>query len=66
MHARPSVAEAKPSIPAVRNGRPNDNVDSDQEVSNTVRSLVQASAAGATGALPAIGRRAFVFDGTTV
>ncbi|MBX3228223.1 MAG: energy transducer TonB [Labilithrix sp.] len=46
-HARPSVAEAAPSIPALRDGRPNDTVDSDQEVSNTVRSLVAASAAGA-------------------
>jgi TonB family protein len=45
-YARPSVTEAAPTIPGVWNGRPNDTVDSDQEVANTVRSLVQASTAG--------------------
>lgn len=48
-HARPSVAEAKPSIPGQWNGRPNDTIDSDQEVSNAVRSIVQASVAGGRG-----------------
>lgn len=48
-HARPSVAEAKPSIPSPWNGRPNDTIDSDQEVSNAVRSIVQASVAGGRG-----------------
>jgi TonB family protein len=45
--ARPSVQEAAPTVPGVWNGRPNDTVDSDQEVANTVRSLIQASTAGA-------------------
>jgi TonB family protein len=52
-HARPAVAEAAPSIPGVWNGRPNDTVDSDQEVANTVRSIVHASMAGG---LPGEGR----------
>lgn len=45
-YARPSVTEAAPTIPGIYNGRPNDTVDSDQEVANTVRSLIQASVAG--------------------
>jgi TonB family protein len=49
MHARPSVAEAKPTIPGVWNGRPNDTIDSDQEVSNAIRGIVQASVAGGHG-----------------
>jgi hypothetical protein len=44
--ARPSVAEGSPSIPGIWNGKPKDTVDSDQEVANTVRSLIQASHAG--------------------
>lgn len=45
-YARPSVAEGPPTIPGVWNGRPNDTVDSDQEVASTVRSLIHASVAG--------------------
>ena len=45
-YARPSVAEGPPTIPGIWNGRPNDTVDSDQEVANAVRSLVHASVAG--------------------
>ena len=45
-YARPSVTEGPPTIPGIWNGRPNDTVDSDQEVANTVRSLVHASVAG--------------------
>lgn len=45
-YARPSVAEASPTIPGIWNGRPNDTVDSDQQVANAVRSLVHASVAG--------------------
>jgi hypothetical protein len=44
--ARPSVAEGAPTIPGIWSGRPNDTVDSDQEVANAVRSLVHASVAG--------------------
>lgn len=44
--ARPAVQEAAPTVPGIWNGRPNDTVDSDQEVSNTVKSLIQASVAG--------------------
>jgi TonB family protein len=49
LHARPSVAEAKPTLPGVGNGRPNDTIDSDQEVSNAIRGIVQASVAGGHG-----------------
>jgi TonB family protein len=47
--ARPSVAEGPPTIPGIWNGRPNDTVDSEQEVANAVRSLVHASVAGGVG-----------------
>lgn len=47
--ARPSVTKGPPTIPGIWNGRPNDTVDSDQEVANTVRSLVHASVAGGVG-----------------
>ncbi len=53
MHARPAVTEAAPTIPGIWRGRPNDTVDSEQEVANTVRSLVHASMAGG---LPGEGR----------
>ncbi len=45
-HARPDVVEGPVTIPAVVKARPNDTVDSDQEVASTVRSLVHASVAG--------------------
>jgi TonB family protein len=45
-YARPAVTEASPTIPGIYNGRPNDTVDSDQEVANTVQSIVHASVAG--------------------
>jgi TonB family protein len=45
-HARPDVTEGPVTIPAVVRARPNDTVDSDQEVATTVRSLVHASVAG--------------------
>jgi hypothetical protein len=44
--ARPSVTEGPPTIPGIWNGRPNDTLDSDQQVANAVRSLVHASVAG--------------------
>jgi len=44
--ARPSVTEAAPTIPGIWSGRPNDTVDSDQEVADTVKSLIAASTAG--------------------
>ena len=43
---RPDVTEGPPTIPAVFNGRPNDTVDSDQEVATALRSLVHESVAG--------------------
>lgn len=45
-YGRPSVTQGPVTIPAAFNGRPNDTVDSDQEVASTVRSLVHASVAG--------------------
>lgn len=45
-NGRPSVAEGTPSVTATYTARPNDNVDSEQEVAATVRSLVHASVAG--------------------
>jgi TonB family protein len=49
-YARPSVAEGAVAVPAVARARPNDTVDSDQEVATTVRSLVHASVAGGIAA----------------
>ncbi|HSO39456.1 MAG TPA: TonB family protein [Labilithrix sp.] len=43
---RPSVAEGPPTITAAFRGRPNDTVDSDQEVASIVQSQVHASFAG--------------------
>jgi hypothetical protein len=45
-YGRPMVTEGPVTIPAVIEGRPNDTVDSDQEVATAVRSLVHASVAG--------------------
>ncbi|MFO0678798.1 MAG: TonB family protein [Polyangiaceae bacterium] len=43
---RPSVTEGPVTIPAATKARPNDTVDSEQEVSDIVRSIVHASTAG--------------------
>jgi TonB family protein len=43
---RPAVAEGPPTITATFRGRPNDTVDSDQEVASIVQSTVHASFAG--------------------
>ncbi len=43
---RPAVAEGSPTITAAFKGRPNDTVDSDQEVASIVQSQVHASFAG--------------------
>ncbi len=48
--ARPDVILAAVSVPSARRGRPSDDVDSEQEVSLTLRSIVHAStAAGVAG-----------------
>ncbi|MBL8611093.1 MAG: TonB family protein [Myxococcales bacterium] len=47
--ARPMVELGTPSIPADTRGRPQDTVDSAQDVSNVLRSLVHASATGGAG-----------------
>ena len=44
--ARPDVTQAAVAVPAIDPARPKDDVDSDQEVATTVRSLVHASTAG--------------------
>ena len=44
--ARPDVTEGPVAVPAKDPARPRDDVDSDQEVATTVRSLVHASTAG--------------------
>jgi TonB family protein len=44
--ARPDVTRAAIAVPAIDQARPKDDVDSDQEVATTVRSLVHASTAG--------------------
>ena len=44
--ARPDVAQAPVSVPANEHTRPTDDVDSNQEVATTVRSLVMASTPG--------------------
>ncbi|MGH7437780.1 MAG: hypothetical protein ACRENE_19050, partial [Polyangiaceae bacterium] len=43
---RPAVTQAAVAVPALVRARPRDDVDSQQEVASTVRSLVLASAAG--------------------
>lgn len=45
-YARPLVTEGAPTIPGVWRGRPTDTVDSEQEVSRAVQSLIHASFAG--------------------
>ena len=46
MRARPDVKSlAAVSVPATRNGRPRDDIESDQEVARTLRSIVHASTA---------------------
>jgi TonB family protein len=44
--ARPDVTRAPVAVPANESARPRDDVDSDQEVATTVRSLLHASTAG--------------------
>jgi TonB family protein len=44
--ARPEVTRAAVAVPAIDPARPKDDVDSEQEVATTVRSLVHASTAG--------------------
>jgi len=44
--ARPDVSRAPVAVPANEAARPRDDVDSDQEVATTVRSLLHASTAG--------------------
>lgn len=44
--ARPDVTRGPVAVPAERRARPRDDVESDQEVATTLRSLVQASTAG--------------------
>jgi len=44
--ARPDVVPGPPAVPANVPARPRDDVDSDQEVATTVRSLLHASTAG--------------------
>jgi TonB family protein len=44
--ARPDVTRAPVAVPANQPARPTDDVDSDQEVATTVRSLLHASTAG--------------------
>ncbi|MCA9595347.1 MAG: TonB family protein [Myxococcales bacterium] len=44
--ARPWVPRARAAVPAPVRGRPNDTVDSSQEVASAVRSLIHASTAG--------------------
>jgi TonB family protein len=46
MYARPDVTRGPTTIPAQGRARPNDTVDSEQEVATAVRSLVHASTAG--------------------
>ena len=52
---RPSVAEGPPTVTAAFRGRPNDTVDSDQEVASLVQSSVHASFAGAAAVAPGLG-----------
>lgn len=44
--ARPMVSPGTPSVPADQEGRPQDSVDSEQEVALAIQSIVHASTAG--------------------
>lgn len=44
--ARPSVAQARVAVPASERARASDDVDSEQEVATTIRSLIHASTVG--------------------
>jgi TonB family protein len=44
--ARPKVTEARAAVPSEERGRPNDSVDSDQQVAQAITSMVQASGSG--------------------
>lgn len=46
MLARPMVKQGRAAVPAPEQGRPNDTLDSSQEVASAVASLVHASSAG--------------------
>lgn len=46
MLARPLVPRARAAVPAPARGRPNDTLDSSQEVASAVQSLIHASTAG--------------------
>jgi TonB family protein len=46
LFARPLVPQARAAVPAQTRGRPNDTLDSSQEVSSKVSALLQASSAG--------------------
>lgn len=48
-HGRPAVTEGAPTVTANYNGRPNDTMDSDQEVAAIIQSQVRASFAGGIG-----------------
>lgn len=56
--ARPDVARAAVSVPAIDSARPTDDIDSDQEVATTVRALVHASTAGGIAGVGQGGQRA--------
>ncbi|MBX3191526.1 MAG: TonB family protein [Labilithrix sp.] len=47
MHGRPAVQEGAPTVTGAFRGRPNDTIDSEQEVATIVQSQVHASFAGA-------------------
>lgn len=48
-YGRPAVTEGPPTVTANYNGRPNDTIDSDQEVAAIIQSQVRASFAGGIG-----------------
>ncbi len=45
-HSRPDVQQARPAVPALRRGRPNDNVDSTHAVAQRIASFIATSTAG--------------------
>ncbi|NUP12037.1 MAG: TonB C-terminal domain-containing protein [Polyangiaceae bacterium] len=49
-HARPLVSQQDPSVPALTEGRPNDNVEDEQAVAARQASLLHASTSGAKNA----------------
>lgn len=50
-HARPQTEEGTPSVPAIRQGKPGDTLDSEQEIATRMQAILHASTAGGAAGL---------------